>query len=132
VVEGLLLEHYFTPEIRIDAEVHLADCNRKFYDIVHQMEPFGPENPQPVLVARGLRDTGHSKVVKDLHLRLVVKQDNSAVMSGIGFNLADKYQIIASGRPFDVVFTLDENEWQGNISLQMKIIDVKAAEKIER
>jgi single-stranded-DNA-specific exonuclease len=132
VVEGLLLEHYFTPEIRIDAEVHLADCNRKFYDIVHQMEPFGPENPQPVLVARGLRDTGHSKVVKDLHLRLVVKQDNSAVMSGIGFNLADKYQIIASGRPFDVVFTLDENEWQGNISLQMKVIDMKAAEKIER
>ncbi|HLO80353.1 MAG TPA: single-stranded-DNA-specific exonuclease RecJ [Chitinophagaceae bacterium] len=129
VVEGLLLDHYFTPEIRIDAEVSIADCNRKFYDIVHQMEPFGPENPQPVLVARGLKDTGHSKVVKDLHLRLVVKQENSPVISGIGFNLADKYQIVNSGMPFDVVFTLDENEWQGNVSLQMKVIDIKAAEK---
>ncbi len=125
VVEGLLMEHYFTPEIRIDAEVGIADCTRKFYDIVHQMEPFGPDNPQPVLVARGLRDTGHSKIVKDLHLRLVVKQDNSPVITGIGFNLAEKYRIVNSGNPFDVVFTLDENEWQGNVSLQMKIIDIK-------
>jgi single-stranded-DNA-specific exonuclease len=126
VVEGLLQEHYFTPEIRIDAEVSLADCNRKFYDIVTQMEPFGPENPQPVLVARGLLDTGYSKIVKELHLRLVVKQGNAQI-SGIGFNLAEKYAIVSSGDPFDVVFTLDENEWQGNVSLQMKVIDVKAS-----
>jgi single-stranded-DNA-specific exonuclease len=126
-VDEILLEHFFTPEIRIDAEISIADCTRKFYDIVNQMEPFGPENPQPVLVARGLKDTGHSKVVKDLHLRLVVKQENSPVISGIGFNLAEKYAIVASGDPFDVVFTLDENEWQGNVSLQMKVIDVKAS-----
>jgi single-stranded-DNA-specific exonuclease len=126
VVEGLLQEHYFTPEIRIDAEVSLAECNRKFYDIVTQMEPFGPENPQPVLVARGLLDTGYSKIVKELHLRLVVKQGNAQI-SGIGFNLSEKYAIVSSGKPFDVVFTLDENEWQGNVSLQMKVIDIKAA-----
>jgi single-stranded-DNA-specific exonuclease len=124
VVNLQLMEHYFTPEIRIDTEVSLTDCTRKFYDIVSQMEPFGPENPQPVLVARGLRNTGYSKVVKDLHLRLVVKQDHTQI-SGIGFNLADKYQIVSSGKPFDVLFTLDKNEWQGNVSLQMKVIDVK-------
>ena len=126
VVEGLLTDHYFTPEIRIDAEVKLADCSRKFYDILNQMEPFGPENPQPVLVARGLKNTGYSKIVKELHLKLAVKQDN-LTMGGIGFNLADKYAIVSSGEPFDVVFTLDENEWQGNVSLQMKVIDIKAA-----
>lgn len=114
----------FTPELLLDAEVRLQDLNMKFYDILIQMEPFGPDNPQPVFVARGLRDLGHSKVVKDLHLRLVAQQDGHP-MQGIGFNMAEKIKIVRSGFPFDVAFHLDVNEWQGNKSLQMRILDLK-------
>jgi single-stranded-DNA-specific exonuclease len=46
-------------------------------------------------------------------------------MSGIGFNLADKFSIIESGNPFDIVFTIDQNDWQGNKSLQIKVLDLK-------
>ncbi len=126
VVDRLLQEHYFTPEIRIEAELNFTDCTRKFYDIITQMEPFGPENTQPVFVARHATDNG-SKIVKDLHLRVVARQCGKE-LKGIGFNLASKYDIVSSGHPFDIVFTLDENEWQGQVSLQMKVIDVKPSE----
>jgi single-stranded-DNA-specific exonuclease len=126
VVDRLLKEHHFTPEIRIDAELNFTDCTRKLYDIITQMEPFGPENTQPVFVARHATDNG-SKIVKDLHLRVVARQCGKE-LKGIGFNLASKYDIVGSGHPFDIVFTLEENEWQGQVSLQMKVIDVKPSE----
>jgi single-stranded-DNA-specific exonuclease len=125
VVEKTLTAHHFIPEIRIDAELTLADCTRKFYDILTQMEPFGPDNPQPVFVARALTDQGFSRVVKDIHLRLVAQQGNVS-MTGIGFNLADKIDVVSSGKPFDVVFTLEENEWQGKTSLQLKVVDISS------
>jgi single-stranded-DNA-specific exonuclease len=87
------------------------------------MEPFGPENMRPVFVATHVSDTGFSKIVKDLHIRFVVRQHN-ITFSGIGFNLAEKFSILQSGKPFDIVFTIDENEWQGQKSLQLKVIDL--------
>ncbi|MGZ2980100.1 hypothetical protein, partial [Pseudomonas aeruginosa] len=60
---------------------------------------------------------------KDLHIRFVVRQHN-ITFSGIGFNLAEKFSILQSGKPFDIVFTIDENEWQGQKSLQLKVIDL--------
>lgn len=117
----------FTPELLLDAEVQLRDLTMKFYDILTQMEPFGPENPQPVFVARGLKDQGFSKVVKDLHLRLVAQQDGYS-MQGIGFSMAEKIKVVRAGSPFDVAFHLDVNEWQGNKNLQMRILDVRPSE----
>ncbi|MGB4771057.1 MAG: single-stranded-DNA-specific exonuclease RecJ [Chitinophagaceae bacterium] len=124
IVTATVPEDAFIPELLLDAEVRLLDLTMKFYDILTQMEPFGPENPQPVFVARGLRDLGHSKVVKDLHLRLVAQQ-NGHPMQGIGFNMAEKIKIVRSGFPFDVAFHLDVNEWQGKKTLQMRILDLK-------
>jgi single-stranded-DNA-specific exonuclease len=90
------------------------------------MEPFGPDNAKPVFVVRNVTDTGYSKIVKELHLKLVVTQDN-IVFSGIGFNLANKYDQLAGKQPVDIVFTLDENEWNGNKTLQLKVIDLRKA-----
>ena len=73
---------------------------------------------------RNVTDTGYSKIVKDLHLKLLITQDN-IVFSGIGFNLAHKYDQLAGKQPVDVVFTLDENEWNGSKSLQLKVIDIR-------
>lgn len=69
-------------------------------------------------------DTGYSKIVKELHLRLVLKQ-NDITITGIAFNLADKYPLLETKKPLDVVFTIDENEWNGNKSLQLKVIDLR-------
>ena len=127
VVSSIITDELLVPEIIIDAEVRLKDLTASFYNILSQMEPFGPDNVKPVFVIRNVIDTGYSKVVKDLHLKIVVSQDN-IVFSGIGFNLAHKADQLAGKQPVDIVFTLDENEWNGNKNLQMKVIDLKKSE----
>ena len=87
------------------------------------MEPFGPENMRPLFIAKGVTDTGYSKIAKELHIRFSLKQGNT-VFSGIGFNMADKFPLLQMKKPLDIVFTLDENEWNGNTSLQLKMIDI--------
>jgi single-stranded-DNA-specific exonuclease len=126
VVSSSIADELLVPELIIDAEVELKDLTPNFYRILVQMEPFGPDNVKPVFITRAVADTGYSKVVKDLHLRVSVTRDN-IVFSGIGFNLAEKYPLLQSKLPVDIVFTLDENEWNGNKTLQMKVLDVRAA-----
>ncbi|MDP3392703.1 single-stranded-DNA-specific exonuclease RecJ [Sediminibacterium sp.] len=114
------------PEIVINTEISFKEINTSLYNIIKQMEPFGPDNMRPVFIARNVKDAGFSKVVKDLHLRVVLKQDD-IIFSGIGFNMANKFCLLENGKPIDIVFAIDENEWQGNTSLQLKIIDLLPA-----
>jgi single-stranded-DNA-specific exonuclease len=115
------------PEINIHAEIALSALSTSFYNILCQMEPYGPENMRPVFIARGVKDTGYSKIVKELHLRFVVRQGDTTI-TGIGFNLADKYELLKDQKPVDIVFTLDENEWNGTKTLQLKVVDLRPAE----
>jgi len=123
VVNDTILPEQLIPEIVIDAELKLDDIKTPFYNILKQMEPFGPENMRPVFISRNVLDTGHSKVVKEQHLRLVVKQKDT-VLTGIFFRAASFLPIISNG-PFDIVYTVDENEWNGSTSLQLKVIDIR-------
>ena len=125
VVSNSIPAHLLVPEIIIDTEINFKDLNQNFYNIICQMEPFGPENMRPVFVAKHVLDTGYSKIVKELHVRFVIKQDKFS-FTGIGFNLAQKFHLLQN--PVDVVFTLDENEWNGNTTLQLKIIDLRSSE----
>jgi len=127
VVAASIEPHLLVPEIIIDAPVSFTAINTSFYNIICQMEPFGPENMRPVFVARQVWDTGYSKIVKELHIRFVVKQDN-ITLTGIGFNLAPKFHLLQLKQPVDMVFTIDENEWNGNTVLQLKVIDLRLSE----
>ena len=118
---------HLLPEIVIDAVISLQDIKWPFYNIINQMEPFGPGNLRPVFMVRGATDTGFSKIVKEQHLRLSVRHDN-AIMTGIGFGMADKYSLLLAKKPVDIVFKIDENEWNGEKSLQMRIVDLRASE----
>ena len=124
-VAATIPEHLLIPEIIIDTEIAFADLTQNFYNIICQMEPFGPENMRPVFVAKNVQDTGYSKIAKEQHIRFVVKQDKCS-FTGIGFNLAAKFELLKN--PVDLVFTLDENEWNGNVSLQLKVIDLRRSE----
>jgi len=127
VVQATIHPDLLIPEIVIDAEITFADIKRSFYDILCQMEPFGPENMSPTFMVRNVYNTGWSKVVKDAHLRFVLKQDN-CTMTGIGFNMADKWCLLTEDKPIDLVFKIDENEWNGEKSLQLKVIDCRLSE----
>ena len=126
VVTKQILPHQLIPEIQIDAAIHFSDITYPFYKILQQMEPFGPENMRPVFTSRNVTDNGFSKIVKEEHLRLVVKQNN-VVLTGILFKGAEKIDIVKNF-PFDLVYTIDENEWNGSKSLQLKVIDLKPSE----
>jgi single-stranded-DNA-specific exonuclease len=127
VVAATIEDHLLIPEIVIDSEISFTDIKMSFYKLVSQMEPFGPQNLRPVFIAKKVTDTGFSKIVKELHLRVVLKQ-NDVTLTGIGFNMADKYALIESKQPLDVVFSIDENEWNGETNVQLKLIDLKLSE----
>ena len=127
VVAATIEEHLLIPEIVIDSEISFTDIKMPFYKLVSQMEPFGPQNLRPVFIAKRVTDTGFSKIVKELHLRVVLKQ-NDVTLTGIGFNMAEKYALIETKQPLDVVFTIDENEWNGETNVQLKLIDLKLSE----
>ena len=119
-----ITEEQLTPEITINAALPLDDISMQFYQIIAQMEPFGPENMRPLFIAKGVYDTGYTKLVKDLHISFNVTQGKTNVR-GIGYNMPEHMKLIKSGKPFDLVFQLQLNEWQGNQSIQMQVIDVK-------
>lgn len=124
VVRKTVPEHCFIPEIEIDAEISFTDITSSFHRIVSQMEPFGPGNTKPLFVARGVRDTGWSKIVKQDHVKFSLQQ-GSVRLGGIGFQMASKFPMLQQGLPVDIVFHVDENEWNGEKSLQLRVIDVK-------
>ena len=115
------------PEIAIDAEIHLSDINEKLVRILKQFEPFGPQNMTPVFISKEIKDTGYGKTMgkEEEHLRLFVKQDNSEGFAAIGFNLSQKMDCITNHKPFDAVYCIEENEWNGNVTLQLKLKDIK-------
>lgn len=123
-VSALITDDLLIPEIIIDAEINFTDITPSFFSILAQMEPFGPENMRPVFITRKVMDTGFSKIVKEQHIRFVLKQNN-ITLTGIGFNMADKFPILQQQEPVDIVFTLDENVWNGETSLQLKMIDLR-------
>ena len=126
IVSRTVAEEYFTPELRINAEVSFSDLTPAFYNILKQMEPFGPDNHMPVFLARNVFNDGRSKIVKEKHIRFSVIQ-NGISFTGIGFNLADKFPVLEKPGPFDLVFTIDENEWNDQRTLQLKVADIQPA-----
>ncbi|MCO5240296.1 MAG: single-stranded-DNA-specific exonuclease RecJ [Chitinophagaceae bacterium] len=126
VVSNRITPAQLIPEIVIDATIELSDIQPVFYKIICQMEPFGPGNLRPVFICRAVTDTGYSRVVKEQHIRFSLRQKNTT-MSGIGFNMAEQFDMLRSGQPVDIVFTIDENEWNGGKSLQLKIIDFRSS-----
>ena len=127
IVSSTIHPDMLIPEIVIDAEISFEDISWPFYNILCQMEPFGPENLRPVFIAKTVVDTGYSKIVKEQHVRFSLRKNN-ITFTGIGFNMAEKYEFLKYNQPVDVVFKIDVNEWNGEKNLQLRVIDCRPAE----
>ncbi|MEI7594438.1 MAG: single-stranded-DNA-specific exonuclease RecJ [Bacteroidota bacterium] len=128
IVENSITEDMLTPEIEIDAEIDLKDITPKFYKILNQFAPFGPDNMKPVFVTSSVYDKGYAKVVGKNHLKLTIhKPDdgNGVTFDAIAFKQSEAYNNDMSKIPFDICYTIEENEWNGNINLQLNIRDIK-------
>ena len=128
-VEATILPEQKTPILTYDLALPIEEINHKLYRIVAQMAPFGPKNMRPVFCSTNCVDSGQTRVVgKDQsHLRLSVQTANGPIV-GIGFGMANHFEHIKSGAAFDLLYTLDENEWNGTISLQLKLKAIRPKE----
>jgi single-stranded-DNA-specific exonuclease len=126
-VDKTLALHLRTPELLIDAEIQLSAVTPKFYRILKQFAPFGPQNMAPVFMTSDVVDTGYAKCVgeDDKHLKISVAQHNGEPINGIGFGLGDKLPYVANKSTFSIAYAIDENQWNGRISLQLKLKDIK-------
>ncbi|TBV28369.1 single-stranded-DNA-specific exonuclease RecJ [Meridianimaribacter sp. CL38] len=115
------------PEIKVDMLISLPQVNDKLWRIIRQFAPFGPSNMTPIFMSENLKDTGYGKCVgeDDKHLRITVTQTGQEKLVGIGFGLGDKYDLITNKKRFKAVYSIDENHWQGHVSLQLKLRDIK-------
>ena len=126
VVSETIIEELLTPEICIDTELDLLEITPKFHRILQQMAPFGPQNMRPVFKTCCVRDNGFGKKVGATqgHLKLNVFQgDNKQTFNAIGFGLGNKLELVQND--FDIVYNIDENEWNGYKSIQLLLKDIK-------
>jgi single-stranded-DNA-specific exonuclease len=129
-VERTIHPDMLTPEIAVDAEIDFADITPKLIRILKQFEPYGPQNMTPIFLTKNIKDTGYGKPMgqEDEHLKLFVKQCRSLGTEGIaaiGFNLGNKMEMTTHQKPFQAVYCIDENEWKGKFSLQLRLRDIK-------
>ena len=127
IVAATIPDHLLIPEISIDAEINFEEITENFYNIICRMEPFGPENMRPVFIAKNCIDFGYSKILKEAHIKFVLRQKET-IMNGIAFNMVEKFLLLANAKPVDIVFSINENEWNGNKNLQLIIIDIRRSE----
>lgn len=126
VVQATISEDSLQPKIYVDALLNLNEISSTFLKIIEQFEPCGPKNPMPIFVARNLRDSGFTRVVKEQHLQVHVEQFGTK-MKGIAFNMAHWFDYLKEGKAIDIAFHLEGNEWKGVVSPELRILDIRAS-----
>lgn len=127
VVKATMPEELKTPELAIDAELSLSNVTPKFYRIIKQMGPFGPQNMKPVFASEGLRDNGYGRQVGEdnSHLKLsILDGANPKTYNAIGFGLGKKFDVVKDNGAFKLAYSLDENHWNGVTSIQLMMKDL--------
>lgn len=129
VVQQSIDPELLIPEIKYDTEIQFEDITPKFIRILKQFAPFGPGNMKPTFVAKNVTTTGYVKQLGEdqKHLKCNLKSGN-LIFGSIGFGLGDKAEVVQNNAEFDIIFNLEENEWNGNISLQLNLKDLRKSD----
>jgi single-stranded-DNA-specific exonuclease len=125
IVAATILPSQLIPEIKIDCEINLAQIDAKFYRILCQMAPFGPQHMAPIFVSKGVFLVSNAQIVGTNHLKLNVKQQNSAIFEAIAFGLGEFESILEPHKPFAICYTVEENVWKDKKRLQLNIKGIK-------
>ncbi len=126
VVSSRILPEQLIPQIEIDQLITLDQITPRFYNILKQLSPFGPQNMQPVFMTEKVRASGRPKILKNKHLKLnLCQEEGGPVMDAIGFDMADYFGMIDSGMRFKIAYTIEENSYWGPGALQLCLKDIK-------
>jgi len=121
-----ITEEMQTPVVEIDAVVDFDTITSKFNNVLKQMAPFGPENQRPMFETDRVYVKSNLSGFKDKHLRFLAAQEgNERLFNAVGFDLIEHFDRLASGQPFKMAYTLEENTYNGTTTLQARIKDLK-------
>lgn len=115
--------------LEVDDEIQFSDITIGFHNILKQFEPFGPGNRAPLFVTKRVIDRGNTKAVgaenDHLKLHMCTEKERSSEMSGIAFSMGNYADYVSKGLSFDICYSISENEWKGNVSIQLSVKDIK-------
>jgi len=131
VVAASITEEHLTPEVEIDADLELSEISAKFYRVLEQFAPFGPENMRPQFRSVSVKAKS-SRIVGNGHLKVDIEDPTNPgiIYPAIGFGLGDKMELIRSGQPFDIVYSVELNEFRGKKTLQLNLKDIKEVPRV--
>ena len=129
VANEWITDEQLQPMITLDSEIILQDITPRFMDFLDKLSPYGPGNMRPKFALLDCTITGRPKVIGKTgeHIRFQIKQGMRSI-SAVGFGLADKYELLITGEPLDVACVVETNEWQGNVSTQLNVRDIRRSE----
>lgn len=134
VIAGMLQHRHPVPVTSYEAELYLSDIHPKFWSLLRQFAPHGPENMKPIFRSNALLDAGNTRAVGSdaKHLRLHLKQSEQPTVSmyGIAFEMGHWEEHLKKGGAVDVLYTIEENNWNGQVSLQMQVRDIRSSESM--
>lgn len=126
VVSRRITDEQLTPQIAVDQKVSLDRINHKFFNILNQFAPFGPENMNPVFVAEDVCVKGAPELLKNQHIKFFAHQKGSAyTLEAIGFDMACYFEELKEAESFKIAFTIESNNFKGYSFLQLNIKDIK-------
>ena len=125
VVSASITDDLLVQEIIIEAEIPLNDINPKFFRILQQFAPFGPQNMSPVFLSRNVSSYGYGSIVGNNHLKMSVRQETSPSFDCIAFGLGQHLEKINQDKPFDICYTVEEKVWKEKRSIQLNVKGIK-------
>lgn len=120
-------EEQMQPTIDIDAEIKFQEITPKFFRVLKQFNPFGPDNNKPIFCTKRVFDYGTSRLVgrDQEHLKLeLVDSHSESIMNGIAFGMSQHNDKVKSFNPFDICYHIEENTFNGNTSIQLLVKDI--------
>lgn len=129
VVSESITDDQLIPKVEIDTQIDFSEISENYYNTLKKFQPFGPGNAAPVFMTRNVFDNGAGRLVgsssEHLKLDLLQKDDPYNQFPAIGFSMAEHYHLVREGKPFDICYSIEENEFRGNTTLQLNLKDIK-------
>jgi single-stranded-DNA-specific exonuclease len=129
IAKSQITDSMLEPEIVIDSELKLYELSPNFLETLSKFAPYGFDNYKPIFYSKGVRSANGVKVVGKNHLKFRAYQ--SFEIDAIGYNLGEKIQCCSNGKPFSIVYNIEENTYNGITTPQLRIKDIRSDEEID-
>jgi single-stranded-DNA-specific exonuclease len=125
VVSSTITAEQLIQQIQIDAELRLSQIEPKFFRILNQFAPFGPENMAPVFLTKNVYVSGNPVLVGQNHIKMTVMQEGSALFDCIAFGQGEQLEQIKKDAPFDICYNIEENIWRERRTIQLNVKGIR-------